>query len=162
MGALSLTYPNDALYGDQWHLPLIRLPRLGQSPQGFRPHRVLDSGIKTNHPDQPAGSTGLRLQLHRLNANFEDDNGHGTHVAGTIGAVTDNRLGIAGVMWDVEILPVKVLDRTGYGGEWNIAQGLLYAAGVLNPKRKTPQSLQRMLSTSHWERPGTANSARCH
>ena len=39
-------------------------------------------------------------------------------------------------MWDVEILPVKVLDRTGYGGEWNIAQGLLYAAGVLNEAEK--------------------------
>lgn len=138
VGALSLTYPNDALYGDQWHLPLIRLPQAWSVTTGGSVRiAVLDSGIKTNHPDLASRiDWSYGYNFIGSNANFEDDNGHGTHVAGTIGAVTDNRLGIAGVMWDVEILPVKVLDRTGYGGEWNIAQGLLYAAGVLNEAGK--------------------------
>src|SRR5207253_3853907 len=44
-----------------------------------------------------------------------DDNGHGTHTAGTIGAVGNNGLGVAGVDWSVEIVPLKFLDRFGSG-----------------------------------------------
>ena len=44
-----------------------------------------------------------------------DDNGHGTHCSGTIGAVGDNNLGVAGVNWDVEIMGLKFLDSGGYG-----------------------------------------------
>ena len=44
-----------------------------------------------------------------------DDNGHGTHVSGTIGAVGNNSLGVVGVNWNVKILPCKFLDSTGNG-----------------------------------------------
>ena len=70
------------------------------------------------------------------NDDFDDDYGHGTHVAGTIGAATNNRLGVAGVMWDVELLPVKVLNERGRGGEWELVHGLLYAAGLLDEPDK--------------------------
>ena len=45
-------------------------------------------------------------------ADPRDDDGHGTHVAGTIGAVGNNVTGVTGVNWDVSLLPVRVLGLT--------------------------------------------------
>jgi thermitase len=56
-----------------------------------------------------------------------DDHGHGTHVAGTIGAVANNGIGIAGVAPGSRILAIKVLDHAGYGMYSNIAAGILEA-----------------------------------
>ncbi|MBE0427188.1 MAG: S8 family serine peptidase [Nitrospirae bacterium] len=56
-----------------------------------------------------------------------DDNGHGTHVAGIIGAVGNNGNGIAGVMWNVRLMPVKVLDSNGAGTDAEITSGIQYA-----------------------------------
>lgn len=56
--------------------------------------------------------------------------GHGLHVAGTIGAVGDNGVGVAGVNWAVRIRPVRVLNAAGRGSYFDITQGLLYAAGL--------------------------------
>jgi subtilisin family serine protease len=55
---------------------------------------------------------------------------HGLHVAGTIGAVGNDGIGIAGLNWQVSIRPVRVLDITGSGSYFDIAQGVLYAAGL--------------------------------
>ncbi|KKQ97399.1 MAG: Cell wall/surface repeat protein [Candidatus Woesebacteria bacterium GW2011_GWB1_39_12] len=57
-----------------------------------------------------------------------DDNGHGTHVSGTIGAVGNNGKGIVGINWKVTIMPIKVLDDGGFGYSMRIAQALKYAA----------------------------------
>jgi subtilisin family serine protease len=56
--------------------------------------------------------------------------GHGLHVAGTIGAVGNNGMGMSGVAWTVRIRPVRVLGTTGSGSSFDIAQGILYAAGL--------------------------------
>lgn len=56
--------------------------------------------------------------------------GHGLHVAGTIGAVGNNGTGVAGVSWNVRIRPVRVLNTTNRGTWYDIAQGILYAAGL--------------------------------
>lgn len=55
---------------------------------------------------------------------------HGLHVAGTIGAVGNDGIGTAGVAWTVRIRPVRVLGVAGYGSFYDIAQGILYAAGL--------------------------------
>lgn len=55
---------------------------------------------------------------------------HGLHVAGTIGAVGNDGVGVAGLNWQVSIRPVRVLDITGSGSYFDIAQGVLYAAGL--------------------------------
>jgi subtilisin family serine protease len=55
--------------------------------------------------------------------------GHGTHVAGTIGAVGTNG-GATGVNWSVRIRPVRALGAFGAGSTWGISQGILYAAGL--------------------------------
>jgi subtilisin family serine protease len=56
-----------------------------------------------------------------------DDNGHGTHVAGTIGAQGDNGTGVAGVNWNVQLMPLKFLDASGNGLDSNAVAALAYA-----------------------------------
>jgi subtilisin family serine protease len=60
----------------------------------------------------------------------DDDNGHGTHVAGTIGAVGDNGTGVVGVNWNVSIMPLKFLDRNGSGELSDAIPAILYAADM--------------------------------
>lgn len=57
-----------------------------------------------------------------------DDEGHGTHVSGTIAESTDNGIGVAGAAFDSAIMPVKVLGAAGYGTYQQIADGIYYAA----------------------------------
>jgi serine protease len=57
-----------------------------------------------------------------------DDNGHGTHVSGTIGENADNGLAEAGLAPEVSLLPVKVLDASGSGTDSDVAAGIVYAA----------------------------------
>lgn len=57
-----------------------------------------------------------------------DDEGHGTHVTGTIAQNTNNSIGVAGVAFNVSIMPVKVLDSSGSGTYTDIADGIYYAA----------------------------------
>ena len=56
-----------------------------------------------------------------------DDFGHGTHVAGIIGAVGDNNQGVAGVAWNVQLMPLKFLDRGGNGTVSSAARAIDYA-----------------------------------
>ena len=57
-----------------------------------------------------------------------DDEGHGTHVTGTIAQSTNNEIGVAGVAFDCSIMPIKVLDKGGSGTYDWIADGIYYAA----------------------------------
>jgi subtilisin family serine protease len=60
--------------------------------------------------------------------NPADDHNHGTHVSGTIGAVGDNGVGVAGVNWDVRIMALKFLDSAGSGNSADGAAATIYAA----------------------------------
>ena len=61
-------------------------------------------------------------------AHPDDANGHGTHVASTIGEATSNALGETGLAYGATIMPMRVLDRFGDGDEDSIAAGIRYAA----------------------------------
>jgi subtilisin family serine protease len=61
-------------------------------------------------------------------ANPNDDNSHGTHVAGIAAARTNNNIGMAGIAWNARIMPVKVLQSSGRGSWSDVAQGLAYCA----------------------------------
>ena len=56
-----------------------------------------------------------------------DDNGHGTHCAGVIGAEGDNGEGIAGINWKVQIMPLKFLGRGGFGTTKDAIEAINYA-----------------------------------
>jgi len=58
-----------------------------------------------------------------------DDNGHGTHVTGTIAGTTNNGLGVSGLAFKVQVLPIKVLSKSGSGSYSAVAKGILRAAG---------------------------------
>jgi subtilisin family serine protease len=109
---------------------------------------VIDTGVDIRHPDLVANiwrnpgeipgdgidndRNGFVDDVHgwnftRRNANPHDDNGHGTHVAGTIGAVGNNGLGVAGIAWQVSILPLKFLDRNGSGSTSAAVAAINYA-----------------------------------
>ncbi|MCS6859999.1 MAG: S8 family serine peptidase [Abditibacteriales bacterium] len=80
---------------------------------------VFDTGIDYNHPDLRANVWTNPLDgTHGYNAiaktnDPRDDDGHGTHVAGTVGAVGNNGIGVVGVNWSVQLLGIKILDAFG-------------------------------------------------
>jgi subtilisin family serine protease len=82
---------------------------------------IVDSGIRHTHEDLAANLWSNPLDgTHGFNAltgNHDpwDENGHGSHLAGIIGAATDNAKGIAGVVWRVQLMACKFLDATGNG-----------------------------------------------
>ncbi len=83
---------------------------------------VVDKGVDSTHEDLAPQllrdeESGAVMGYDFINddPDPEDDNGHGTHVAGIIGAVAENQRGIAGLSWHASILPVKVLSATGAG-----------------------------------------------
>ena len=86
-----------------------------------------DGGGYDPDPTIPASysydSTGTCLNPDELGA-------HGVHVAGTIGAVGNDHIGVTGVNWNVRIRPVRALGVDGFGQFYDIAQGILYAAGL--------------------------------
>ena len=77
---------------------------------------IIDTGVDYNHPDL-AGNIlpGKNFSLGQETDDPMDDNGHGTHVAGTIGALGNNGFGVAGMSWNTRILPLKFLDKNGSG-----------------------------------------------
>lgn len=89
---------------------------------------VIDTGIDKEHPDLAGAVVGGISFLNNgvTSTKYRDDNGHGTHVAGTIGA-RDNGTGVVGVAPQVRLYAVKVLDRTGSGYYSDIIAGIDWA-----------------------------------
>jgi subtilisin len=85
---------------------------------------VIDTGIDLDHPDLNVNAAGGRNCIAPL-APPEDLNGHGTHVAGTIGAL-DNSIGVVGVAPGARVWPVKVLTDAGVGLTSNVICGIDY------------------------------------
>ncbi len=85
---------------------------------------VIDTGVSDTHPDiNFISARGITFANVRRNPNGRDDNGHGSHVAGTIGAI-DNDFGVVGVAPGARIWSVKVLDKRGSGWLSDILAGI--------------------------------------
>ena len=99
----------------------------------------LDTGILGSHPDlRPRVSRRFsRNFTTQYRSNWIDQNGHGTHVAGIIGA-RDNSIGLVGNAPNVNLVAIKVLDKDGFGSNSNIIAGLNYIARwkIANPNLK--------------------------
>ncbi len=101
---------------------------------------VVDTGIDYTHPDlaanvwsNPGGIGGCGAGTHGFNAigvgscNPMDDNSHGTHVSGTIGAVGNNGLGVTGVNWNVKLMGLKFLSAGGGGYTSDAIEAIAFA-----------------------------------
>ncbi|CAH1196301.1 hypothetical protein PAECIP111892_02206 [Paenibacillus auburnensis] len=128
-GAKVIT-PNDLLFSTyQWNLPAIETEQGWNLSKGSKEVivAVVDTGVQASHPDlQGQLLTGYNAITN--GSTPDDDVGHGTHVAGIIGALTNNEEGVAGISWYNKILPVKALDNSGAGTTYSVAEGIIWAA----------------------------------
>lgn len=85
---------------------------------------IIDSGVDLDHPDLNVDVTRSETFLGG-NSTPDDQNGHGTHVAGTVGAI-DNGYGVVGVAAGATIVAVRVLDRRGSGAYSGVIAGVEY------------------------------------
>ena len=119
--------PNDPLLADEWGLAKIQAETAWDTSQGAGVTvAVLDCGIHTAHPDLQGQVT---LERNFTSTSSTDDRcNHGTHVAGTIAALTNNDAGVAAVAPGARLLNGKVLDDNGDGFFSAIDDGIKWAA----------------------------------
>lgn len=135
---------NDPLFPRQWGLDAIHAPAAWQ--HGYRGAgatiAIVDTGVDLSHPDLQAnivagvdldpGSAGDATTPATPKGGEcpgpQDENGHGTHVAGIAAAVTGNGIGGAGTAPDARIMPVRVLDASGSGDDQTVIDGIHWAA----------------------------------
>lgn len=86
-----------------------------------------DSGSYAQAPDLASTNFATGTDIVNNDSQPSDDNGHGTHVTGTIAQSTNNNTGVAGMAFNTTIMPIKVLNDEGYGWLWDIAEGIDYA-----------------------------------
>jgi len=111
-----------------WGLDTIHVPDVHQEDPGLKGSGVivaiLDTGIDMNHPDLSKSiKGGYNAMAGQDSRNYQDDNGHGTHMAGVI-AARMNHLGVVGAAYQAQIVAVKVLDQYGNGHLSDLLNGL--------------------------------------
>jgi serine protease len=130
--------PNDTDFSEQWDLIQLNMPSVWNTVTGIPSVvvAVVDTGLYrgsgTGMLDSPANiqlGYNARTQTADTTAPFasDDDNGHGTHVSGTIDEATNNNEECAGMAYGVTLLPVKVLGQDGSGYDSDVAAGIEWA-----------------------------------
>lgn len=157
---------NDPYYRYQWHYPAINLPQAWNLNKGDGVIvAVIDTGVYLAHPDLSGQLiAGYDFIANRDSArdgngidNNPDDPGdsdipgasswHGTHVAGTIAAASNNGIGGAGVAWDAKIMPLRVLGKND-GTSYDIIQAVRYAARLSNDSNTLPAQKADVINLS--------------
>jgi len=120
--------PNDPEYDQQWNFQKINIEAAWQQTQGKGATvAVIDTGVtRVRDLQQTEFVAGYDFVNDRREAT--DDNGHGTHVAGTIAQSTNNNYGVAGIAYQAKIMPLKVLSGSGGGTVADIAEAIKFAA----------------------------------
>lgn len=156
----ALRTPNDSFYNFQWHYPQISLPQAwdittGTPATGSVVVAVVDTGVILSHQDFN-GQLTAGYDFIRSTETSNDGDGidsdpndpgdgdekkanswHGTHVAGTVAAASNNNVGVAGVAWGAKVMPIRVLGKGG-GSSYDVAQGVRFAAGLSNDSGTLP------------------------
>lgn len=128
--------PNDPKFTEQWHMSKVNAERGWEYAcgQGVTV-AVVDTGIACY--DEAGFMKGTDLagtscvdgwNFVAKNKVAADDQGHGTHVAGTIAQTTNNGVGVAGLSHCAKLMPVKVLSKQGWGTMADVAEGIRWAA----------------------------------
>ena len=124
-------------YDYQWNLKNINADNAWSETTGTTDITVaiIDTGVDCTH-DELVGQCSSGYDFINNDADPVDDHGHGTHVAGIIGSLSNNSEGIAGIDWHVNILPIKGLDTIGIGTNDSLSNSIVYAsnqgANVIN------------------------------
>lgn len=133
-GAPGTGVVNDPLFAEQYGLDQINAPEAwARGAEGAGTViAIVDTGIDLQHPDLQSklvpGFDFVAGNNTECPAGAQDENGHGTHVAGIAGAITDNGIGVAGTAPAAQLMPVRVLDAEGSGSLEDVAAGIRYAA----------------------------------
>lgn len=132
--------PNDPMYDKQWNMQMIKIEDAWKHADGKGAVvAVIDTGVASEDYKDGKG------QYHRVpdlaqtefvngydfvddDEHANDDNGHGTHVAGTIAQSTNNKIGVVGIAPNAKIMPLRVLNKQGYGNIADIAEAIRFAA----------------------------------
>ncbi len=158
--------PNDTFYPLQWHYGTISLPQAWNLTTGDNTVvAVVDTGVVTSLPDLQANMLPGYDFVADLDTAADGDgrdndptdpgsgigpgshSWHGTHVAGTIAAVTNNDNGVSGVAWNAKVIPVRVLGRGG-GTAFDVIEGIKYAAGLANVSGTVPTRTADVINLS--------------
>jgi type VII secretion-associated serine protease mycosin len=147
---VSIDAYNDTFRSQQWALTALKAETVHQSTKGSGVTvAVIDTGVRSSHSDL-SGNVLSGTDYVSPGTSANDENGHGTHVAGIIAAVAGNDRGIAGMAPRAKILPVRVLDKNGSGTSANVSKGIIYAADkgakVINLSLGSNQSSTAMRS----------------
>jgi serine protease len=120
--------PNDPFYDKQWNLRSINVEEAWNETKGDGVTvAVIDTGV-TKVPDLAETAFVKGYDFVNDKEDASDDQGHGTHVAGTVAQSTNNSYGVAGVAYKAQIMPLKVLGRNGGGTVADIAEAIKFAA----------------------------------
>jgi serine protease len=132
--------PNDPMYAKQWNMRMINVEKAWDVATGEKAVvAVIDTGVAFEDYKDAKGTYHRVPDLAKTkfvkgydfvddDEHPNDDNGHGTHVAGTIAQTTNNKLGVVGIAYNATIMPLKVLSRQGFGNVADIAEAIEYAA----------------------------------
>lgn len=124
----ALLTPNDPDYDKQWNLRSINMEAAWDETKGKGVTvAVIDTGV-TPVPDLQEVTLVKGYDFVNDREDAKDDNGHGTHVAGTIAQATNNGVGVAGIAYEAAIMPLKVLSSGGGGTVADIAEAIRFAA----------------------------------
>ena len=162
--------PDDTFYTRQWHYPAVNLPQAWDITTGSRAGSdvivaVIDSGVFLSHPEF-AGQLVSGYDFIRNTTMSKDGDGidsdpddpgdgielgsstwHGTHVAGTVAALSNNSSGVTGVAWGAKIMPLRALGLLG-GSNYDILQCVRFAAGLSNDSGTVPPQKADVINLS--------------
>jgi len=138
---------------------------------------VIDSGVDWDHPDLAANIWSNENEVvdgvdndhngyiddvrgwdfYNHDNDPSDDNSHGTHIAGTIAALGDNATGVAGIAWNAQIMPLKILGSDNVGSVFDAVEALNYAVAM--GATVSNNSYGGMVSTAFYDAISAANDA---
>ncbi|MEO1008262.1 MAG: S8 family serine peptidase [Planctomycetota bacterium] len=126
--------PDDPRYDEQWHHPIMQSEMAWEITTGSSSivTAYVDTGVLTSHEDLSAslleGYNSADRLLESAGGVVNDQNGHGTHVAGCGAAIGDNGVGVAGVGWNLGIRPVRATAASAGGGGGTSLTAILHGA----------------------------------
>ncbi|GAB5413788.1 MAG: hypothetical protein Cons2KO_13910 [Congregibacter sp.] len=158
---------NDSAYSFQWHYPLINVPGAWDTTTGSPDVivAVVDTGILSRHPDlqgqlvpgydfirdasEAADGDGIDPDPEETIGNGDPAavNFHGSHVAGTVAAAGNNRIGVAGVAFGARVMPLRAITASG-GTTYDVNQAVRFAAGLENDSGTLPAQPANIINLS--------------